>query len=175
MSRSRLKPAMGAAGVVAAGLAALAVALPGTGSAQAPGSTTLTFYEPDAGGTFRIVDNAPKSPVKNPESRRYRFSPGDEVILAQPLFDRAGGTRQGTLYLSGKVVAGKTFGNAKILANGAYVLNDGSQLTAHGLFTFTSTVTVAITGGTGAHVGARGQLVSSNVTGGTQDVITLLP
>src|SRR5689334_12676268 len=65
------------------------------GSAQAPSNTTLTFYEAASGGTFKVIDNAPRSPTKNPESRRYRFSVGDKIIFSQRLLTGAGGQRVG--------------------------------------------------------------------------------
>ena len=158
-------------------IAALAVAVP-SGSAQAPpGSTTLSLYEPANGGSFRIVDNKPRSPVRNPESRRYRFSAGDVVIFTNPLLDQKGGTRVGTLYVKGTIVRGRTFRNVKTMAQVAVELTDGSQLNAAGLFSFSSDeVRLAITGGTGRYIGARGELVSkSNPDDSSQDTVTLLP
>jgi hypothetical protein len=148
------------------------------GSAQAPGPRTLSFYEPGTGGTFQIVDNVPRSPVKNPESRKYRFSLGDEVIFGESFFDRKGGTKLGTLYGVGKVVKGKTFASVAFLGQVVYVFNGtGDQITAHGVFSFSATdVRVAIVGGTGAYNGARGFVVShNNADDSSQDTLTLLP
>ncbi len=104
------------------------------GSAQAPATTTLTFFEPEAGGTFKVVDNAPKSPARNPESRKYRFSIGDELIFSQQLLNQKGGTRQGTIYGDFKVVKGKTFNDIVVIGSVVYVLNNGDQINAHGVF-----------------------------------------
>src|SRR6185436_14415410 len=79
------------------------------GSAQAPTTTTLTFYEPSSGGNFKVIDNAPKSPTKNLQSRRYRFSVGDKIVFSQRLLTGPGGQRVGTLYADLTVVKGKTF------------------------------------------------------------------
>jgi hypothetical protein len=162
--------------VVAAvgGIGAL-ILLPASGGAQASGATTLTFFEPDSGGTFKVVDNAPKSPSPNPQSRRFRFSVGDEVVFSARLFDRQGGTRQGTLYVDGKVIKGTTFANASLIASGVYVLNDGSQIDVHGAFRFSATANVAIIGGSGRYAGARGSLKSTNSDTSTTDTLTLLP
>jgi hypothetical protein len=147
------------------------------GSAQAPAVTTLSFYESATGQTFNIVDQAPRSPVKNPQSKKYRFSVGDEVYFSERVFDHKGGTRLGTLYGAAKVVKGTTFANLLVSAQVVYAFNNGDQLVANGLFSFAKDAHVAITGGTGAYQGARGSVVSvSNTTDdSSQDTVTLLP
>jgi hypothetical protein len=155
---------------VAGGLATAA-----SGGAQTPGSRTLSFFETDTGSRFNIVDNAPKSPVRNPESRRYRFSLGDQVVFVNPLLDQRGGNRVGALYGAGTVVAGRSFANLVLLGTVTFTLSDGSQIAAVGTFTPGQTARVAIIGGTGAYEGARGTAVSQEVQGGSQDTLTLLP
>ena len=147
------------------------------GSAQAPAATTLSFYEPATGGTFKIVDNAPRSPVKNPESRKYRFSVGDQLIFSEPVLDHKGGTRVGTLYGVGTVIKGKTFANVTVMADAGYVFSaTGDQLMAHGVFSFSADVRIPLVGGTGAYQGARGFVVShNNADDSSQDTVTLLP
>jgi hypothetical protein len=164
------------AAVAVGATAALAIAVPG-GSAQTPGSQTVTFYEPAESGSFAIVDNAPRSPVRNPANRRYRFSAGDELVFSSHLLDRAGGTRQGTLYVKATVVSGRTIANVKALGTGVFELNDGSQIVATGTFRLGSgDVRLAVTGGTGTYAGARGVLVSTtNPDDSSVDTITLLP
>jgi hypothetical protein len=161
--------------VVAAGGIGALILLPASGGAQVAGATTLTFFEPDSGSTFRLIDNAPKSPAANPESRRFRFSVGDEVVFSNRLFDRQGGTRQGTLYVDGKVVKGTTFANASLIASAVYVLNDGSQIDVHGVFRFSAEANVAIVGGSGRYAGARGTLKSTSNNTSSTDTLTLLP
>ena len=169
MKRSR----MVAAGAVLAAVSAVAAP---TGSAQAPGPTTLSLYEPANGGSFKIIDNAPRSPVTNPESRKYRFSVGDELIFSNPVLDTKGGSKVATLYVKATVVSGKTFASVKTLSNVVLEFTDGSQLHAAGVFSFTKDVRIAITGGTGIYVGARGQVVNHpNADDSSQDTITLLP
>jgi hypothetical protein len=164
--------------IIAAGgalAAALAVAAP-SGSAQAPGPTTLSLYEPANAGSFRIIDNRPRSPVRNPESRKYRFSNGDELIFSNPVLDKKGGSKVATLYVKATVVQGKTFSTVKTISHAVLVFTDGSQINAEGVFGFDGDVRIAITGGTGRYLGARGDVVSrSNADDSSQDTITLLP
>ena len=150
------------------------VAVP-SGSAQAPGATTLSFYEPDSQSIFRITDNAPKSPGRNPESPKYRFSIGDKLTISSPLLDRKGGTRQGRLFAEGTVVKGSTFRTLAIIANGTYVLAGGDQISVQGYLGLSDTGTLSIVGGTGRYEGARGHLVSTSNANSSTDTLTLLP
>jgi hypothetical protein len=147
------------------------------GSAQAPGPTTLSLYEPPTGGTFNIIDTAPKSPVKNPNSKKYRFSVGDQVIFSNPVLNQKGGTRVATTYVEGTVVKGKTFNSVTVLSRVALVFTNGDQIAAQGTFSFSgAAVRIAIVGGTGAYAGARGFVVSqNNADDSSQDTLTLLP
>jgi hypothetical protein len=161
--------------IVVALVAAVLVVVVPSGSAQAPGPKTITLFEPDESGTFRIVDNKPKSPVKNPESPKYRFSPGDQLILTNRVLDKRGGTSQGNIYVHATVLKGKTFANAKLIADAAIVFKDGSQIELAGGFSFAEggNVRVAVTGGTGTYDGASGSFVSTEGPDGSQDTITL--
>jgi hypothetical protein len=164
--------------IIAAGgalAAALAVTAP-SGSAQAPGPTTLSLYEPANGGSFRIIDNRPRSPVSNPGSKKYRFSTGDELIFSNPVLDKKGGSKVATLYVKATIVRGKTFATLTTISHAVLEFTDGSQINAEGVFSFTKDVRIAITGGTGRYLGARGDIVSkSNADDSSQDAITLLP
>jgi hypothetical protein len=161
--------------LLAAALGAMLL-LPASGGAQVPGATTLTFYEPDAEGTFKLIDNAPKSPTPNPESKRFRFSAGDELVISNPLYDRKGGTRQGALYITAKVMKGRTFRDVLLSAQATYVLTDGSQIAVQGVFSLSKpTTTVAVIGGSGRYAGARGSLASTSDATSSTDVLTLLP
>ena len=147
------------------------------GSAQAPTTTTLSLYEPAEGGTFKIVDNAPKSPSANPGSRRFRLSVGDEIIFTNPVLNQKGGTRVATLYVDGTIVKGGRFNSSSVMARVVLVFTNGDQLTAQGIFNFSGAdVRIAVVGGTGTYVGARGFVVShNNADDSSQDTITLLP
>jgi hypothetical protein len=146
------------------------------GSAQAPG-TTVSFFEPANGGTFKIIDNAPRSPVSNPESRKYRFSVGDELLFTSSLFDHKGGTKLGKLYGDFKVVGGKTFASLVVQGEVVYTITaTGDQIVAKGVASLSKDARVAVVGGTGAYNGARGSLTShNNADGSSVDTITLLP
>lgn len=162
-------------GLVAASAAALAIVVP-SGSAQAPGARTLSFYEPADGGAFAIVDNAPRSPVKNPESSKYRFSAGDELVFSNSFLDKKGGAKQGTLYVKATVTKGKTFASLQTISQAVFEFTDGSQINAEGTFSFSKQVRIAVTGGTGRYLGAHGDIVStSNADDSSADTITLLP
>ena len=147
------------------------------GSAQAPTTTTLSLYEPANGGTFKIVDNAPKSPSANPGSRKFRLSVGDGIIFSNPVLNQKGGTRVATLYVDGTIVKGGRFSSASVLSRVVLVFTNGDQLTAQGVFSFSGAdVRIAVVGGTGQYQGARGFVVShNNADDSSQDTITLLP
>jgi hypothetical protein len=160
--------------VVLGGIAATAAVVVPTGSAQGPGPTTLSFYEPDAQSTFKIIDNPPKTFGKRP-GPKSRFTIGDRLTLSSALFDKKGGTRQGRLYADGTIIKGGTFEAAKLIATGTYVLNDGSQISVQGYFSFTKNSTVSVVGGTGRYEGARGHLLSTTAEDSSTDTLTLLP
>jgi hypothetical protein len=147
------------------------------GSAQAPAATTLSLYEPATGGTFSIIDAAPRSPVKNPGSKKYRFSVGDQVIFSNPVLDHKGGTRLGTLYVEGTVIKGRTFASVAVLSRAVIVFTNGDQIAAEGIFGFSGAdVRIAIVGGTGAYASARGFVLShNNADDSSQDTLTILP
>jgi hypothetical protein len=163
--------------LAAALLAALAatVVLAAAGGAQTPGGHTLTFLDDTSHATQRFVDSAPKSPVRNPQSRRFRLSTGDTLYIHSPILDRAGGTRIGTAYSQFTVVSGNSFANAVFRGHGAFKLRDG-QITADGILRPANTTnTVAVLGGTGAYEGTRGSLTFTQVLSGSQDAFHLLP
>src|SRR5688500_5971399 len=70
----------------------------------------------------------PAIPGQEPESRRYRFSAGDELVFSSRLLDKQGGTNVGRLYVKATVVSGKTFADIKALGSGVFELTDGSQI-----------------------------------------------
>jgi hypothetical protein len=162
--------AVAALGTVAA---AAAIAVP-SGSAQAPGATTLSFYEPDAQSTFKIVDNAPKTFGSHP-GPKSRFTVGDELALSSALYDKKGGTRQGRLYAHGTIVKGGTFDTAALEASGTFVLTDGSQIAVQGYLSFSKDSTISVVGGTGRFEGARGHDLATSSSNSSADTLTLLP
>ena len=169
------KRSCGAVAVLASIAAVAAVAVP-SGSAQTPGATTLSFYEPDAQSVFKLTDNPPKSPARNPESSKFRFSVGDALTISSALYDKKGGTRLGTLYAHGAIVKGTSFRNAALHVDGTYVLNDGSQIAVQGVLGFANDKsTFSVVGGTGKYEGARGHAISTSDNTSSTDTLTLLP
>ncbi len=155
-------------------MAATAVIAVPSGSAQDPGATTISFYEPNTQGFFKFQDTPPKSPTKRP-GPKFRFSIGDKLTLSSPLYDKKGGTRQGKLYVEGTIVKGGGFDTAAVIASATYVLNDGSQIAVQGYFKFSRDSRAAVVGGTGRFEGARGHVVSKNSNDASNDTLTLLP
>lgn len=153
--------------------ATAAIAVP-SGSAQGPGATTLSFYEPDAQTTFKFQDIPPKSPTNRP-GPKYRLSIGDKLTFTSPLYDKKGGTRQGRLNVEATIVKGGGFDTAAAIATGTYVLNDRSQISIQGYFSFAADSRAAVVGGTGRFEGARGHVVSMNKNDSSTDTLTLLP
>jgi len=68
-----------------------------------------------------------------------------------------------------------TFDTARFLATGTYVLNDGSQISVQGYFSFGKESTASVVGGTGRYEGARGHLLSTTTADSSTDTLTLLP
>jgi hypothetical protein len=154
---------------------AVCVVLAAAGGAQTPGGRTLTFLDDTNHGTQAFVDNAPKSPVRNPQSGRFRLSTGDTLYVRSPILDDASGKRIGTAYSQFTVLKGNSFANAVFRGHGAFVLHDG-QIVADGVFRIANaTNTVAVLGGTGAYASARGSMTFTEVEHGSQDTFHLLP
>jgi hypothetical protein len=159
--------------VLASVAATAAIAVP-SGSAEAPSVTTLSFYEPDAQSTFKIVDNPPKTFGARP-GPKSRFSIGDKLAISSALFDKKGGTRQGRLYADGTVVKGGTFDTAALVASGTFVLTDGSQIAVQGYLSFSKDSTISVVGGTGRFENARGHDFTTSDDNSSTDTLTLLP
>jgi hypothetical protein len=159
---------------VAAAIAASVVLAP-AGGAQTSSGRTLTFLDDTSHGTQAFVDSAPKSPVRNPQSGRFRLSTGDTLYVRSPILDHEGGERIGTAYSQFTVLKGHTFANAVFRGHGTFRLHDG-QIVADGVFRIANaTNTVAVVGGTGAYEGARGSLTFTEIEHGSQDTFHLLP
>jgi hypothetical protein len=155
------------AAILALGALAAATLLVGPGaSAQSPNGRTLTFTELEKGATFKHVRNTkPKSPRAN--------SLGDVLVFTNPLAD-ASGQVVGKLHASCATTVGAgNFLKSAIACNGAVVLRDGTLTWQAAFKVGASTVTGAITGGTGAYANARGVLTSKEDRSGTHDTFTL--
>jgi hypothetical protein len=156
---------------LAAGIAAIAAS---TGGAQTPTGRTITLVEKDQGGTFAFVDNAPKA--RNPRS--VRPSAGDQLVFTTSVFDALGTTRQGAVTVTCTFARpARDIERAPVFCSGVYALKDGT-IVASGIVDGVANASVdrlAIVGGTGAYVGARGTLTTTDTKAGSNDTIELLP
>jgi hypothetical protein len=159
--------------LAAAATVTVVITVAATGSAQTTGGRTVTLFENVAHERSALVDNAPKSPSKNPESRRFRLSAGDELVNRTPVLDRKGGARIGTSYAHAVVVKGRTFESASLQANIVLALRDGTIALA-GIVGATQRP-LAVVGGTGTYQGARGSATEKETGSGAELTIRLLP
>lgn len=161
--------------LVPTAICALAVALgvATTGSAQEGDGRTLTLFEDVSRESSSLIDNAPRSPARNPDSRRFRLSRGDELVARTPVLDRKGGARLGTAFVHAAVVEGRRFENAALQADVLLVLRDGTIALA-GL-AGPEQRPFAVLGGTGAYEGARGSATERELAGGAQLTVRLQP
>jgi hypothetical protein len=158
--------------LAAAAAVTIGIAVASTGSAQT-GGRTLTVFENVGRERSALVDNAPRSPSRNPASRRFRLSAGDELVNRTPVLDRRGGAPLGTSYAHAVVVEGKSFTRATLQADVVLALRDGS-IAMTGL-AGAAQRPFAVAGGTGAYEGARGSATEKEVDGGAELAIHLLP
>jgi len=154
---------------VALALGALAAAalLVGPGaSAQTPVGRTLSFTELEKGSTFKHVRN-----TKTKAAQANLL--GDVIVFTNPLAD-ASGQVVGKLHAScATTVGARNFLKSSMTCNGALVLRDGTLTWQAAFKVSASTVTGAVTGGTGVYANARGVFVSKEDRSGTHDTITL--
>jgi hypothetical protein len=152
----------GAALVAAAVVAAVVVA---TGTAMRGGSSathSFTLLESDDAGSFSYVDNEPKSTRSLDSHQGPVVSQGDTITFTSELLNKAK-KHAGWLHVTCAATwAGDTFDEARFTCTGLAELRGGT-LIVNGLLDPRKRVThVAITGGTGAYEGARGQVDSAN-------------
>jgi hypothetical protein len=131
----------------------VAALLASTGGAQQPDERTFTFVESESSAAFGDV--APRSP-----GGRERFSGGDQKVFTSNVFDEAN-RRVGTGdYQCIAVRGARTFARVRFQCSGTVTLRDGSIVLAvgYGGNQDDEDVLIAVTGGTGAYEGARGQV-----------------
>ena len=146
-------------------LAAAALIGPGA-SAQSPGGRTLSLTELEKGSTFKHVRN-----TKTKSSRANSL--GDVIVFTNPLAD-ASGQVVGKLHANcATTVGARNFLKSSMTCSGVLVLRDGTLSFQVAFKVSASTVTGAVTGGTGAYANARGTFVSKDDRGNSQDTITL--
>jgi hypothetical protein len=158
--------ALGAAVATAAVLTPTVFAQSGT-----PGGQTITFKELNKGSTFHFIDNPPRA--KRIHGFPSRISVGDRFIFTNPTANAEGplGSLRATCDATH---ASRNFEKADFVCMGAFVSKAGTMF-ADTADTAGKVTTGAIVGGTGAYAGARGTFTSTEVKGGSDDVITLLP
>jgi hypothetical protein len=136
---------------VVAAAAAVVAAFAGTGSADHPGSTTLTFVERFNQGTFRFIDNRPKAP-----GRSQSVSLGDTFLGTTPLYNAANTRRVGRYFFKCTAVRGaRRFQRSVFQCEGTATLSNGTLVTS-GIVRGGRTDPGAVIGGTGAYEGASG-------------------
>jgi hypothetical protein len=151
---------------VLAGAAALVAVFAGTGTADHPGSTTLTFVERDNQGTFRFIDNKPKSIRRGQPS----ISAGDIFLGSSPLYNATNTRRQGKLFFKcTAILASKRFERSTFQCEVTVKLRNGT-LAASVLFKG-SNPGGAVIGGTGAYEGASGSFASDERRRTTVDTL----
>ena len=144
----------GALTVALAASAAVLAALAGTGSADHPGSTTLTFVERNNEGTFRVIDNPPRAP-----RRSQRVSPGDMFLGSNTLYNAANTRREGKVFFKCTAILGaKRFQRATFQCEATARLANGT-LAVSVLFRGGDPGGPVI-GGSGAYEGASGSFTS---------------
>lgn len=151
----------------------VAIVVAATGGAQTTNGRTLTLFQDTTRESNTFVDNPPKSPSKNPSSRQFRLSVGDDLVARTPVLDRRGGKRVGTAYAHVTVVKGRKFENAILQGEVVLTLRDGTIV-------FTGLAggaerPLAVVGGTGAYEDAGGSARESETDAGADLTIRLRP
>jgi hypothetical protein len=155
------------AAILALGALAAAFLLGPGASAQSPAGRTISLTELEKGSTFKHVRNT------RTKSARAN-SLGDVIVFTNPLAD-ASGKVVGKLHVScATTVGARNFLKSSMTCNGVLVLRDGTLTVQTAFKVSASTVTGAVTGGTGAYANARGTFVSKDDRGNSQDTITLV-
>ena len=125
-----------------------AVAIPSISQSQSPGERTITL-------------NARTTSVKLADPSIVRAA-GD-VLVSVSTLRAEGGRRVGTSHLSCVITRpARTFGRSVYQCTGTDKLRDGSlSFSLIARLGVDRVITVAVTGGTGAYEGARGQVVNT--------------
>jgi hypothetical protein len=162
-------------GALAIGMAA-AVGLPASASTSPPTPVvgrTITLYEIEKGSTFGFVDNAPKTTL-GPHGEPRLLSAGDQIVFSSPV-QNAARRPVGRLSATCTVTRAGSLRTNFEVCTGAFKLRGGDLLLAATTKGVPQRVEIAVVGGTGSYVGARGSMVSTTTKTGSTDVIHLLP
>jgi hypothetical protein len=154
-----------------AALAAAAVAAP-AGAQAPPAPQTLTLTEPANGGSFNIVDNAPRSRGRGEHTR---FSSKDAIVITSPLLD-ASRKRAGRLRAACFVSKPGTFRTVEVDCVGVYALSTGNLYVAITFKLSDPTASGTVVAGTGAYAGLHGTWTSTqHRDDSSTDVFMLTP
>ena len=137
-----------------------AIAIPSISQSQSPGERTITL-------TARTKSVKLADPSLRPAA-------GDVLVSVSVL--RREGARVGTAHLSCVITRpARTFGRSTYQCTGTDKLRDGSlSFSLVGRLGVQRVITAAVTGGTGAYDGARGEAVNTNKSENTStQVITI--
>jgi hypothetical protein len=159
-------------GAIAAGTLG-AYALPASADVTTTGGQSFTVYEIEKGSTFGLVDNAPKSP-RGPHGEPTRLSIGDQLAFSTPL-QNAAHRPMGRVAATCTVTKAGSFRTVLQVCIGAMRLRGGELMLAATIVGEAKRQAIAVIGGTGAYVGARGEIISTETRTGATDVVTLLP
>jgi hypothetical protein len=138
---------------------AAAAVLTSAGSADHPGSQTLTFVERNNQGLFRFVDLPPRSRSRGEPT----VSPGDKVVGGNRLYDASNERRVGRFFFECTAMLRRArFERVPFRCDGGFRLRNGTLL-IEALVTFgDDPVRAAVTGGTEAFEGASGGVTFDN-------------
>jgi hypothetical protein len=146
----------------------LFAAFASTASAIAP--VQIEFKEPEKGGTFVFIDQAPKTTFSK-HGQPKLISAGDELVITAPVLEN--GKKIG--HLQATCTATKTsndFFAASFECFGTYVLKGGT-LVVTTTFSKGKTNEGAVLGGTGTYANASGTFVTTEHKGFSTTVVSL--
>jgi hypothetical protein len=159
-------------GAIAAGTLGVC-ALPASADVATTGGQSFTLFEIEKGSTFGFVDNAPKAP-RGPHGEPARLSIGDQLAFSTPL-QNASHRPMGRVTATCTVTKAGSFSTVLEVCIGAMRLRGGDLMLAATVSGEATRMAIAVIGGTGRFVGARGQVISTTTKTGATDVVTLLP
>ena len=157
-------------GVLAALVSCCALLAVFASSASAIAPVQIEFKEPEKGGTFAYIDQAPKTSFGK-HGQPKLISAGDELVITTPVLEN--GKKIG--HLQATCTATKTANNffaAGFECFGTYVLKGGTMVASTTLGSGKSNEG-AILGGTGSYADARGAFVTTEHGAFSTTVVTL--
>jgi hypothetical protein len=146
--------------IAVVGIAVLAAIAAATAGGQTPEVRVIKLKELVEGRTFGAVDNAPTG-----------VSVGDSIAFSRLVAERSG-KRVGRIDVTCVTTAGDTAETAHQACHGVLTLRNGQIALETAILGVPKRARIAVTGGTGAYVGASGVMIS-NVQEDTSELVTL--